>query len=108
MLAARAVETKRNEIVAIPELLDMLALEGAIVTIAAMGTQKAIAAKIVAKKADYVLALKENQGALHADVEAFFADPARRSGNRRRQRHPAPMTRQAFRAISSSSLVGMT
>ena len=47
VLAARAVETKGNEITAIPELLDMLALEGAIVTIDAMGTQKAIAEKIV-------------------------------------------------------------
>lgn len=76
VLAARAVESKGNEITAIPELLDMLALEGAVVTIDAMGTQKAIAAKIVEKGADYVLALKENQGALHADVETFFADPA--------------------------------
>ena len=76
VLAARAVETKGNEITAIPELLDMLALEGAVVTIDAMGTQKAIAAKIIEKGADYVLALKENQGALCADVEEFFADPA--------------------------------
>ena len=75
VLAARAVETKGNEITAIPELLDMLAIEGAVVTIDAIGTQKTIAAKIVEKKADYVLALKENQGALHADVEEFFADP---------------------------------
>jgi predicted transposase YbfD/YdcC len=76
VLAARAVETKSNEITAIPELLDMLALEGAVVTIDAMGTQKAIAARIVEKGADYVLACKENQAALHADVEEFFADPA--------------------------------
>jgi len=71
VLAARAVEGKGNEITAIPELLDMLTIDGAIVTIDAMGTQKAIAAKIIAKKADYVLAVKENQGSLHADVEAF-------------------------------------
>jgi len=76
VLAARAVEAKGNEITAIPELLDMLAIEGAIVTIDAIGTQKAIAAKIVEKQADYVLALKENQGSLHADVADFFADPA--------------------------------
>jgi predicted transposase YbfD/YdcC len=76
VLAARAVEGKSNEITAIPELLGMLAIEGAIVTIDAMGTQKAIAAKIVEKEADYVLALKENQGSLHADVAEFFADPA--------------------------------
>src|SRR5271166_1731036 len=76
VLAARAVEAKGNEITAIPELLDLLAIEGAIVTIDAIGTQKAIAAKIVEKQADYVLALKENQGSLHADVADFFADPA--------------------------------
>ena len=49
---------KSNEITAIPELLDMLAIKGAIVSIDAMGTQKAIAAKIVAQEADYVLALR--------------------------------------------------
>ncbi len=75
MLAARAVEAKGNEITAIPELLDLLALDGAIVTIDAIGTQTAIAAKIVRKEADYVLALKENQGGLQADVAEFFADP---------------------------------
>lgn len=75
ILAQRAVDGKSNEITAIPELLDMLELEGAIVTIDAMGTQKHIAAKIVAKKADYVLALKGNQGTLEEDVALFFADP---------------------------------
>ena len=75
VLSARAVEGKSNEITAIPELLDMLAIAGAVVTIDAMGTQKAIAAKIIEKEADYVLAVKENQGSLHADVEEFFADP---------------------------------
>jgi predicted transposase YbfD/YdcC len=75
VLAQRAVDGKSNEITTIPELLDMLALEGAIVTIDAMGTQKEIAAKLVAKKADYVLALKGNQGTLEEDVALFFADP---------------------------------
>src|SRR5271157_948611 len=51
-------------------------IEGAIVTIDAIGTQKAIAKKIIDKGADYLLALKENQGSLHADVADFFADPA--------------------------------
>jgi predicted transposase YbfD/YdcC len=51
------------------------ALEGAIVTIDAMGTQKRIAAKIVAKKADYVLAPKGNQGTVQEDAALFFADP---------------------------------
>lgn len=65
------VAEKSNEIVAIPRLLDMLAIEGAIVTIDAMGCQREIASKIIDKKADYVLALKGNQGTLHDDVELF-------------------------------------
>ena len=68
------VADKANEIVAIPELLDMLAVEGAIVTIDAMGCQRDIAQKIVDKKADYVLALKGNQGTLREDVELFAAE----------------------------------
>ena len=65
------VADKANEIVAIPKLLDMLAIEGAVVTIDAMGCQRAIARKIVDKKADYILALKGNQGSLRDDVELF-------------------------------------
>jgi predicted transposase YbfD/YdcC len=68
------VAEKANEIVAIPKLLDMLAIEGAIVTIDAMGCQRDIAAGILAKKADYVLALKGNQGSLREDVELFAAE----------------------------------
>src|SRR5712664_829536 len=68
------VADKSNEIVAIPALLDMMAIEGAIVTIDAMGCQRAIAQKIVDKKADYVLALKGNQGLLCEDVEIFVAE----------------------------------
>jgi len=65
------VAHKSNEIVAIPKLLDMLAIEGAIVTIDAMGCQRDIAARIIDKKADYMLALKGNQGSLREDVELF-------------------------------------
>lgn len=68
------VADKSNEIVAIPRLLDMLAIEGAIVTIDAMGCQRAIARKIIDKRADYVLALKGNQTSLHADVALFVAE----------------------------------
>ena len=68
------VADKSNEIVAIPKLLEMLAIEGAIVTIDAMGCQRDIAQKIVDKQADYVLALKGNQGGLHADVALFVAE----------------------------------
>src|ERR671920_1521935 len=68
------VEEKSNEIVAIPKLLDMLAIDGAIVTIDAMGCQRAIARKIIDKRADYVLALKDNQGTLREDVEVFVEE----------------------------------
>ena len=68
------VAEKSNEITAIPKLLDMLAIEGAIVTIDAMGCQREIAQKIIDKKADYVLALKGNQGSLHDDVRLFVAE----------------------------------
>src|SRR5438046_2921462 len=69
VLAQVKVADKSNEIVAIPKLLDLMAIEGAIVTIDAMGCQREIAQKILAKKADYVLALKGNQGTLCEDVE---------------------------------------
>ena len=68
------VAEKSNEIIAIPKLLDMLAIEGAIITIDAMGCQRDIAQKVIEKKADYVLALKGNQGSLRADVELFAAE----------------------------------
>jgi len=71
VLAQVKVDEKSNEIVAIPALLDMMAIEGAVVTIDAMGCQRDIAKKIVAKKADYILALKGNQGTLREDVEVF-------------------------------------
>jgi predicted transposase YbfD/YdcC len=68
------VADKSNEIVAIPALLDLLAIEGAILTIDAMGCQRAIAQKAIDKKADYVLALKGNQGSLREDIEVFAAE----------------------------------
>jgi predicted transposase YbfD/YdcC len=68
------VAEKSNEIVAIPKLLDMLVIDGAIVTLDAMGCQRDIAQQILAKKADYVLALKGNQATLREDVEVFVAE----------------------------------
>jgi len=73
------VADKSNEIVAIPALLAMLAIEGAIVTIDAMGCQRHIAQNILDKKADYVLALKGNQGTLCEDV-GVFADEQKANG----------------------------
>ena len=63
-----ACAEKSNEITAIPELLRLVDIQGAIITIDAMGTQKAIAAQIIEGKADYVLALKRNQETLHQAV----------------------------------------
>jgi hypothetical protein len=63
------VSEKSNEIVAIPALLDMMSIEGAVVTIDAMGCQRDIATKIMEKKADYIIALKGNQGKLGHPVD---------------------------------------
>jgi predicted transposase YbfD/YdcC len=71
-LGQRAVDNKSNEITAIPELLKLLELQGAIVTLDAMGCQKEIAQSIRERRADYVLAVKENQPRLYEDVLASF------------------------------------
>lgn len=77
-------EEKSNEITAIPRLLELLQLNGCLVTIDAMGCQKEIAEKIVASEADYMLAVKDNQPRLAAAVEAVFEtaleEPAFASG----------------------------
>lgn len=67
-LAQVACEQKSNEITAIPEVLKLVTLKGAIITIDAMGTQTEIAAQIVDGEGDYLLALKGNQGTLHQGV----------------------------------------
>lgn len=68
------VTEKSNEIVTIPKLLDILAIDGAIVTIDAMGCQRAIARKIIDKGADYVLALKDSQGTLREEIDVFVEE----------------------------------
>jgi predicted transposase YbfD/YdcC len=73
VLAQRKVAEKSNEITAIPLLLEVLDLTGCLVTIDAMGTQTAIAAQIIDQHADYVLALKGNQGRIHAGTQELFA-----------------------------------
>jgi len=78
VLGQTQVAEKSNEITAIPDLLDLLTLKGATVTIDAMGCQKEIAEKIKDKEADYVLALKGNQGTLSEDVELFFTEQKER------------------------------
>jgi predicted transposase YbfD/YdcC len=72
VLGQEATDAKSNEITAIPKLLQMLELKGAIVTIDAMGCQKEIAARIVDGGGDYVLAVKDNQPTLHAAIQAHF------------------------------------
>lgn len=73
VLGQEKVDDKSNEINAIPALLEILTVNGAIITIDAMGCQKNIAQLIRDKKADYVLALKGNHGDLLNDIETFFA-----------------------------------
>ena len=68
----RKVDDKSNEITAIPELLALLTIKGAIVTIDAMGCQRRICQQIIDQGADYVIGLKGNQGSLRKDVELFF------------------------------------
>jgi predicted transposase YbfD/YdcC len=68
------VGEKTNEITAIPELLQLLEISGALVTIDAMGCQKAIADQIRQREADYVLAVKENQPTLYEEVEGAIAE----------------------------------
>lgn len=75
VLGQLAVDDKSNEIVAIPKLLGLLSLKGRTVTLDAIGCQRKIAQAIVDREADYVLALKGNQPALHDDVRRFLDDP---------------------------------
>jgi predicted transposase YbfD/YdcC len=74
VLGQLKVEEKSNEITAIPELLRLLEIKGALVTIDAMGCQKEIAAEIVAREADYLLAVKDNQPTLAEDVKRTFEE----------------------------------
>ena len=74
-----AVAEKENEITSIPALLDILFLEGSIITIDAMGCQKDIAKKIVEKKADYILQVKDNQKYLKDQIEDIFNGSAARN-----------------------------
>jgi predicted transposase YbfD/YdcC len=74
LLGQEAVEKKSNEIVAIPKLLEILDLKGAVVTIDAMGCQKGIARQIRAGDGDYLLALKGNQDKIYEGVKQSFVE----------------------------------
>lgn len=86
-LGQYATEDKSNEITAIPELLKLLSLKGCTVTIDALGCQKEIAAEIRAGKADYVLAVKDNQPHLHEDLQQHFDAVLENDALPARQRH---------------------
>ena len=73
VLGQEKTKEKSNEITAIPKLLDLLSIKGAIISIDAMGTQKKIAKQIREKKADYVLSLKGNHSTLHADISLYLS-----------------------------------
>jgi predicted transposase YbfD/YdcC len=75
VLGQRKVDEKSNEITAIPKLLNALELAATVVTMDAMGCQREIASRIIEKKADYVLAVKENQPGLLADIKDSFQMP---------------------------------
>jgi len=74
VLGQEKVNCKSNEITAIPKLLELLDLKGSLVTIDAMGCQREIAKKIKDQDADYILALKDNQGVFHDEVKTFFTE----------------------------------
>jgi predicted transposase YbfD/YdcC len=79
VLGQLAVEKSSNEITAMPKLMDMLDLQGCVVTADAMNCQKAIAAKALEKKADYILALKGNHPVFHDEVKRYMDDIAART-----------------------------
>src|ERR1700731_2444736 len=72
VLGQEATDEKSNEITAIPALVERIDLEGALVSIDAMGCNPNIAQSILDAKADYLLAVKDNQPTLHADIESYF------------------------------------
>lgn len=74
VLAQEKVDSKSNEITALPKLIELLDLKGRIVTIDAMGAQREICSQIIAQGGDYVISLKGNQGTLHQDVAEYFSD----------------------------------
>ncbi|MCK9992931.1 MAG: hypothetical protein Dbin4_01451 [Alphaproteobacteria bacterium] len=75
VLGQIAVDSKSNEITAVPKLLELLSLKGRTVTADAISCQRKIAQQVLEQGGDYVLALKGNQGTLHDDVRRFLDDP---------------------------------
>jgi predicted transposase YbfD/YdcC len=113
VLGQVSVDSKSNEITAIPLLLELLDLKGCIVTIDAMGCQKNIAATVRQRQADYVLTVKDNQPQLHqkvheafmAHAEADFTDPTLRRFKTVERRHGRQETREYFIAAAPAELI---
>jgi predicted transposase YbfD/YdcC len=80
-LGSTVVDEKSNEITAIPRLLELIDVSGALVTIDALGCQKEIAGKILEAGADYVLAVKDNQPKLHEAIRTFFTEQVTTEGS---------------------------
>ena len=76
-MAQERVSDKSNEIAALPKVLKLLDIEGCIISIDAIGTQREIAKQIIDQKGDYILAVKQNQEKLYEEVHAFFEEEAR-------------------------------
>jgi predicted transposase YbfD/YdcC len=108
-----AVDAQSNEITAIPQLIALLDLKDCVVTIDAAGCQKDIAAQIVAKEADYVLALKENQPTLYEQVSEYFLEQLEKEGPERKLRHQRVVeeghgrseTRETFAAPATAEMI---
>jgi predicted transposase YbfD/YdcC len=113
VLGQVSTDAKSNEITAIPLLLELLDLDGCVVTLDAMGCQKDIAAAVRTRGADYVLTVKENQPGLHRTVhEAFvahaegdFADPTVRRLKTVERGHGRHETREYFVAAAPAGLI---
>ena len=86
-LGQKAVDEKSNEITAIPRVLESIEIKGQVVTIDAMGTQTAIAEAIRKRRADYVLAVKGNQGNLEEEIREYFEDAQICAELRKRNRY---------------------
>ena len=121
-LGQLATDAKSNEITAVPRLLEMLAIEGAVVTLDAMHCQKETAKKIRSRGADYVLQVKANQPSLHGQLQALFVrygDDDYRSVRRhttneknhgrteRREYYVAPIPKELSREWPDAQSVGM-
>ncbi len=111
VLGQRSVDDKSNEITAVPELLDQLALENSIVTLDAMGCQTAIAEKILARGGDYLLTLKANHPLGHAAVVEHFAErcfgrgaPCRADSDAFDDTHGRLVRRRVFASTEAATL----